>query len=136
MPRHVHRRQILVHSKRAVRLDRIQVVEFRPCLASNLDYVFESGSGDQRHACAATLQERIRAYGRPMHDFEMRRKSLPVSAITCQVPRVIAREGSSGVEASLKMRNSPPASNTKSVNVPPVSTPTAHPFHEFLLRAH
>ena len=49
--------------------------------------------------------------------------ALPISMI-CLSPSVIARDGSSGVDASLKMRSTPPAAKTKSVNVPPVSTPT------------
>src|SRR5215813_6805411 len=47
----------------------------------------------------------------------------PVSAVTRCSPAVIAREGSSGVEGSLNICKPPPASKTKSVKVPPVSTP-------------
>ena len=36
----------------------------------------------------------------------------------------MAREGSEGVDASLKISRRPLASKTKSVKVPPVSTPT------------
>ena len=36
----------------------------------------------------------------------------------------MAREGSEGVDASLNISRRPLASKTKSVNVPPVSTPT------------
>jgi len=38
-------------------------------------------------------------------------------------PPVIATEGSAGVEGSLKIWRRPCRSKTKSVNVPPVSTP-------------
>src|SRR5687768_5601030 len=38
-------------------------------------------------------------------------------------PSVIAVEGSAGVEGSLKISRRPFSSKTKSVNVPPVSTP-------------
>ncbi len=48
----------------------------------------------------------------------------PVSAATLCKPSVMASEGSAGVEASLKIFVSPPERKTKSVNVPPVSTPT------------
>src|SRR5215207_497426 len=55
----------------------------------------------------------------------------------------MASEGSEGVEGSLKRLRRPSRSNTKSVNVPPVSTPTrmtcllanCHPAPTFIRRA-
>src|SRR3712207_1061395 len=52
------------------------------------------------------------------------RTRTPDSRATRLSPSTIAREGSSGVEATLKTRARAPATYTKSVNVPPVSTPT------------
>src|SRR6266516_5837158 len=45
------------------------------------------------------------------------------SEIVCR-PAAIASEGSDGVDASLNIPSWPFVSKTKSVNVPPVSTPT------------
>src|SRR5205085_4857424 len=56
----------------------------------------------------------------------------PVSAATRRKPSVIAREGSSGVEGTLKIFARPSARYTKSVNVPPVSTPTRTLFLSLL----
>src|ERR1044072_5174785 len=48
----------------------------------------------------------------------------PVCSETVRKPAAMASDGSSGVEASLKTWSRRATSKTKSVKVPPVSTPT------------
>src|SRR5258705_6662001 len=49
-------------------------------------------------------------------------------------PRCMAREGSDGVDGNLKSWRAPSFSKTKSVKVPPVSTPTRTRTKDFLGR--
>src|SRR5215813_9203292 len=47
----------------------------------------------------------------------------PALASNAASPSITARDGSSGVESSLWTCSRPPVKHTRSVNVPPVSTP-------------
>src|SRR6185369_6581702 len=52
------------------RLDGVEIVELRPCLATNNKHVLESPGGDQCDAGATALQQCISANSRAVNDFD------------------------------------------------------------------
>ena len=93
----------------------VRVVERRPRLARDLDHVGEAAGRDQRDA--AEPRARAARWSRPSCRARARRAVERDRAIASPT----ARAGSAGVDGTF---TTVPSSATRSVNVPPVSTPT------------
>ena len=92
-----------------------EIVELGTGLAADLNGVFETCGGDQRHARAFALQQSVRAdCGAVQKDS---RSAPPIFSRAS----TIACDGSAGVEKTLSMRTCPRSAQTQSVKVPPVS---------------
>ena len=101
------------------------VVERRAVLPADLDHVAEALGRDQGHGGAAALEQRVGGDGRAVR--QQRRSIARDRRVPSRGRRRrrtaarMARLGSSGVDSTL---TTSPAAVTRSVKVPPVSTPT------------
>ena len=98
-----------------------QVVERAPRLPADADDVLETGGRDERHASPAALQHGVGRDRRSVHDVETGTAAAPATSV---MPSTMARDGSSGVDRTLWTETPSGPKRTRSVNVPPVSTPT------------
>ena len=74
----------------------LQIVDLGSRLAANLQQVLETRGGDERDLTAAPLDERVGCYRSAVGE-----KGEVASGISARSPCRMAREGSSGVEATL-----------------------------------
>ncbi len=95
---------------------RRQVVERRAVLPPDLDHVAEPLGGDERGSRAAPLEQRVRRDRRPVREHADRPRSRPRAAPPPPTPRP---------DGTFAVTSSPSTTATRSVNVPPTSTPTA-----------
>ena len=72
--------QIIVDEGR--RFDSMEIVELRTRLPSDHKHVFKTFGGNQRDACATTLQQSVRADSRAVYDFDFRKLCTGFSADT------------------------------------------------------
>ena len=92
-----------------------EIVKLGPGLAADLDGIFETSGGDQRHARAFALQQVFVPTVVPC------RRTVEIALADFLQRFDNGLRGSSGVEKTLSMRTCPRSTQTQSVNVPPVS---------------
>ncbi len=103
-----------------------EVIQLRTILAADFEQILEPGGGDESGARALAFQQRVGGDGGSVdhvHGRVGQVSDLP-SADARSIPARITCAGARGLDGSLKLSRPPSSrSTTKSVNVPPASTP-------------